>query len=223
VSIAGDDVSSITSGIELNPSSELTDEEKSQITQAFMDHRFVKFIEAYESELVNEIDSHHYEVQIDTAELTNWANKVREIAGEKLGINDQVIEAVQELAQIIDSANYDLEMWIAKDTKTITRMKGEFSENNMTFDVDIYMTDYNQVEALVQPSDAIPVQDLILNLAPLLQSDSGAGIEGLFPTAPNLQTTDGSELNDFDAALGLPPISNDEFPSFTLGDTDSRL
>ncbi len=209
-------------GFSLSEGQQLTESERDQMTSAFMDHRFVEFVEELESGDVNGVDSHRYKARFNSEELKAWIQKVKDINGEAVGVDDALVEMVGQLGDAIDAADYDMEIWIGKSDKYIRRITATVRDNNTTIDIDLKMSQYNEVQAPTKPTDAISLGELILSITPLLESgglDLGGLLEssGLVPqdTTPADATLESNSL--------LRPSSGSEFPSFTLGETDNNL
>lgn len=147
-------------------------EEFKKILQIYDQHPFVKPGKTYADETVNGKQSAHFSVVVDKQQEVAFLEALKAADLQGITLTDEDIAKLKDSA---DSQNSTMEVWIARDTKTFTKLSFASTAEDQQVTITLTATQPPAFDALERPADARPISDfmsILLSASPIEDIES---------------------------------------------------
>lgn len=135
-----------------------TTDDLKKVLQIYDQHPFVKPDKVYPDEAVKGRQSAHFSLVIDKQKQVAFLEALKAANIDSIKLTDEEIAKIKESS---DTQTGSLEVWIARDTKTFTKVKlvGPVQDQEVT--VTLTAASPPSFDALERPTDARPISELM--------------------------------------------------------------
>lgn len=138
---------------------QLSDADAQKIAVAYKNHPFATITKNYPAEKVNDVNSYHYEVGVDKEQLKAFLTEVKNDNIKDLTITQADIDSVDKM----DLSHTTIELWVAKSTKTVNKVKVVASDKDgkSTATVVVTLKQANKPYSVEKPTGAVPFEQIL--------------------------------------------------------------
>lgn len=139
----------------------LSDADRAKLLAAYQQYSFITVKQKLADEAVKGVQSYHFKLGIDKAQLKAFAAALKDAKMDSLKITQ---EQLNEFNKSVDHATFDTyapEVWIAKDTKMLNQLRLQASDKDAQMSFTFTIEGFNQPFTVQKPEAAKSVLDVL--------------------------------------------------------------
>jgi hypothetical protein len=147
-------------GVTGTDSFKLTDADRTKIANAYGNHEFLSIQEKLAGEKINDMDSYHYKVAINKAELKDFMTELKNAKLDSMKLTQDDLDQFNDAVKNVDFTKYPVDVWVNKDKKLIDQVSFTYSTKDVSLDMRLSTVDYKPV-TVTKPTGAKSLLEVI--------------------------------------------------------------